>query len=222
MYIVGTLCALVIVVVAGTLTPGDNTTSTPTMITLSDIYSKIQDLSYSATSSDHSVSTTSSPVGTFNTLSQVYTLLDDLDYTAEDIATGTSIMGVVGNITIPAEADVRLSTAYGPNNTLTGELVIPTDPNAETGSLVISGAAGDYASCNGAYHLAVGTYGGHAHFTNGVAEEGCWIYYIGGGTAMNWAINTNEAWAGGYYGHYLRGAYQNYNDPTYALVESSI
>ena len=119
-YILGAILVFSAVALAGTLTPGGNT-STPTMYTLSDIYTKIQNINF--TPSAHTVSTTSSPTtGTFNTLSEIYTALNDLDYTASDIATGTSIMGIVGNITIPAEADVRLSTTYGPNNTLTGEM----------------------------------------------------------------------------------------------------
>jgi hypothetical protein len=119
-YILGAILVFSAVALAGTLTPGVST-STPTMYTLSDIYSKIQNINF--TPSVHTVSTTSSPTtGTFNTLSEIYTALNDLDYTASDIATGTSIMGITGNITIPAEADVRLSTTYGPNNTLTGEM----------------------------------------------------------------------------------------------------
>ncbi len=31
-------------------------------------------------------------------------------------------MGITGNITIPAEADVRLNTTFGANNSLTGEM----------------------------------------------------------------------------------------------------
>lgn len=124
-YTLGALIVYSFVALAGTLTPGGNT-STATMYTLSDIYSKIQDISYTAPA--HTVSTSSSVVGTMNTLTQVYDALDALTYTASDIATGTSIMGITGNITIPAEADVRADTTYGPNNTLTGEMSAGTPP----------------------------------------------------------------------------------------------
>jgi hypothetical protein len=92
------------------------------MVTLSDIYSKIQNINYSATSSDHTVSTTSSPTGTFSTLAEIYDALDDLTYTASNIATGTSIMGITGNISVPPVDKVEDGYFYGPNNTLEGTL----------------------------------------------------------------------------------------------------
>ena len=72
-YILGAILVFSFVALAGTLTPGGNT-STPTMYTLSDIYNKLTIPSY--TPPAHTVSTSSSPTtGTFNTLSEIYSAI---------------------------------------------------------------------------------------------------------------------------------------------------
>ena len=132
-YTLGAILVFSVVAIAGTLTPGGNT-STPTMYTLSDIYSKIQNINYTA--STHTVSTTSSPTaGTFNTLTEIYTLLDDLTYTASDIATGTTIMGIVGNISVPPVDKVEDGYFYGANNALEGTLPARAAPLEWSGFL---------------------------------------------------------------------------------------
>ena len=105
-------------ILAGTLIP-DGDTNTPTMYTLSDIYNKLNLNTYSA--STHTVSTTSLPTtGTMRTLTEIWDKIPTI--TAATIATGTTVMGIPGNITIPAEADVRLNTTFGANKALTGAM----------------------------------------------------------------------------------------------------
>jgi hypothetical protein len=99
-YTLGALLVFSFVALAGTLTPGGST-STATMVTLSDIYSKIQNINYSATSSDHTVSTSSSPsTGTFYTLTQIWSAIPD--YLTGNTSNATSTRsGTTLTLTIP-------------------------------------------------------------------------------------------------------------------------
>ena len=93
-YILGATLVLGGVVVAGSLTPTVINTNTPSFVTVSDLYNKITNNTFSV--STHAVSTTTSPASSMFTLTQVYNAIPTID--ASKIATGTTYMGVVGTL----------------------------------------------------------------------------------------------------------------------------
>jgi hypothetical protein len=101
-YIITTLLILGGVALAGTLAPTGGNTSTPTMYTLTDIYQKTQDFTY--TEQSHDVSTDNEPAepGTMHTLSDIWTGLT--------------------NFILPPTSKVEDGYFYGPNGSLEGKL----------------------------------------------------------------------------------------------------
>lgn len=99
-----------------TFTPPAGTTAN--YRTLGDIYAKLTNFSLNP-SATHSVSTTTSPAGSFHTLGEIYTLLTDenQDLIASKIATGTVIFGVRGTLESGAGGDaLSWSTNQGRGN----------------------------------------------------------------------------------------------------------
>lgn len=92
LYVVGTLCTLALVAVAGSLTP--SVSPATTMLTLEDLYQKTQDFTY-ATSS-HSLSTSSSPLASMHTLEEIWNSLIANPITSDIIISGNTIMGITG------------------------------------------------------------------------------------------------------------------------------
>jgi hypothetical protein len=142
-YILGGVVLLGVVALAGSLTP-TGSTSTGTMYTTSDIYNKLT-TGTDATERNHPTSTTTTPnpEGTMFSLKQIYeaitniqqeisdsstsvpygiystTTLDtiDTDLTASNIATGTTMFGILGTYTGAVEwqtPDPGVNLCWGP------------------------------------------------------------------------------------------------------------
>lgn len=95
LYVAGTLCTLGIVVLAGSLAPTVENTSTASNYTLSNIYTKLTNNTVSATEGNHSVTNSSAVATTSYTLADIYEAIPTLD--ATKILTGTTYMGVEGS-----------------------------------------------------------------------------------------------------------------------------
>ena len=123
-YILGAFLIIGGVAFAGSLTPSVNI-STPNFVTLSDIYNKILNNTY--TVSTHLVSTTSAPVSSMNTLSDIWNAIPTIS--AGTIINGTTIMGVAGtyNISNLTPDKVLSGITYGTSSTGTSAGVQPTE-----------------------------------------------------------------------------------------------
>jgi hypothetical protein len=132
-YTLGGVVLLGVVALAErSLTPLDgSSTSTGTMYTLSDVYNKIQDFDFSP--DPHNTSTTSLPAVSMNSISEIYTSLVNLNLSSTTIATGTTIMGITGNITLPAINKVQEGVVFGPGNSLTGTLPAALEWSSDQG-----------------------------------------------------------------------------------------
>ena len=96
LYVVGTLCTLAVIVVAGTLSPTVSTDTT-SMVTLQDLWNKTQDFTYSTSSSPRYISTSSSPLASFKSLQDVWDSLTENPITSNIILTGNTVLGVEGS-----------------------------------------------------------------------------------------------------------------------------
>ena len=108
---------------AGDLFPSASTVL-PTFYTLGDIYDKLTDNTTSADEGDHDLTSSATPASTFHTLKDIYEAIPILE--ANNIATGTTYMGVTG-------------TMYSSQSLKTGQTLC-YDP---------SGSTGDEISCTG-------------------------------------------------------------------------
>ena len=99
------------------------------MVTLEDIYKKTQDFTYTKPSS-HDISTSSLPSNSMNTLQDIWDSLTLNPISSSTILTSNTIMGIAGNVTLPAEGDVRKDTVYGSSDV--------NSTNYHTGGLVVS------------------------------------------------------------------------------------
>ena len=109
-YILGAVLVIGGVVFAGSLTPSVST-NTSNFVTLSDLYNKIIDNTYS--NSTHSVSTTSAPVSTMYSLSDIYNAIPTIS--TYIIINSATIMGVQGTYDISnlTPDKVRAGVTYG-------------------------------------------------------------------------------------------------------------
>lgn len=107
-YILGAILVMGGAVIAGSLTPSANT-STPNFVTLSDLYNKVINNTFST--STHSISTTTVAASSMYSLLDVYNAIPTLD--ASNIATGTTYMGVVGTL---VDSALTWSSSDYPNN----------------------------------------------------------------------------------------------------------
>ncbi len=98
LYLLGGLVVIGVVALAGSLTPGGNT-STPTMYTLSDIYNKLTVPAYTS-SPTHSVSTTSSPLASMRTLTEIWNAIVIKTGDVAVVTTSTSTNKLL--LTVPA------------------------------------------------------------------------------------------------------------------------
>ena len=98
------------VVFAGSLNSSVNT-GTTNFLTLSDLYNKIVNNTYST--STHSLSTTSVPASTMHTLAEIYNAIPTID--AGTIINGITVMGVTGtyNASNLIPNNVLSGTSYG-------------------------------------------------------------------------------------------------------------
>ncbi len=84
----------------GSLTPS-GTAGDDTQYSLNDIYDKLSNFADTPTATSSPFTTPGSVLASFRTLTEVYNLLtaENSDLVAENIATGTTIFGVVGSLT---------------------------------------------------------------------------------------------------------------------------
>jgi hypothetical protein len=85
------------------------------MVTLDHLFNKIQNNTYSTSTDEKlSISTLLSPANSMRTLLEVYTAIPSIS--PDIIATGTTIMGIPGNVVMPDAANVANGVGFGPSN----------------------------------------------------------------------------------------------------------
>ncbi|MFA6430514.1 MAG: DUF1566 domain-containing protein [Candidatus Paceibacterota bacterium] len=157
-YTISAFIVAKLVVFAGNLIP-ESTPTTSTMVTLGDLYEKITNNSYTASS--HPVSTTTSPASTFSTLESIYNAIPDISGNAASILSNTSIMGIQGTLSIPSASQVATGTVFGPN------------ANGETiGTLPVTAPVLPDTISAWSVAKSTGTWGGAILFCNNLAEDG--------------------------------------------------
>ncbi|MFA6430515.1 MAG: hypothetical protein WC229_01315 [Candidatus Paceibacterota bacterium] len=133
LYTISTFIAARLIASAGNLAPSE--APAPTMVTLDHLFNKIQDnYYYFGDEPKLSISTLLSPANSMRTLLEVYTAIPSIS--PDTIATGTTIMGIPGNVIIPTANTVQYGVQFGdmPYNYQTGTISTPTNiwSNAST------------------------------------------------------------------------------------------
>jgi hypothetical protein len=115
-YILGGVVLLGVVALAGSLTPLVSSTDTVTMVTLSDIYNRLDDINH--TPQDKTTSTTSSPAISMRSLSEIWDHFPTIS--SSTLATGTTIMGITGTLYGDTDPSKVLNTATYPGSATLG------------------------------------------------------------------------------------------------------
>ena len=121
---------------AGSLTPPGSPSAT--MNTLDDIYTK---LTTNTNAGTHSLSTTTTPTGTFHTLTQIYGAIPTID--ATKILTGTSYLGIPGSIAVKT-GEVTASTSA----TSTNKLLLTVPIGYYDGTVTLSTTSTNFTATN--------------------------------------------------------------------------
>jgi len=182
-YVLGATLVVGGVVVAGSLTPSANT-SVPNFVTVSDLYNKVTNNTFSA--STHTVSTTTAPASSMYTVSQVYNAIPTLD--ASKIATGTTYMGVIGTLS----TTTTLTWSTGSSNDYWGVVGPYCSALTEGGQLAGTWRLPKYSELVKAYEDASGTPSGFSATSYwssvSVPSDGTKAYLVDMGTALSTSL----------------------------------